>query len=64
MERWQRKAIQKDTQKFLRELFADEEIPLHTDSTTGEHVIDIGKVYERLGPIPMWRSGRSSPSRS
>jgi hypothetical protein len=52
MERWQRRAMQKHTRKFLRELFEGEEIPIYTDPTTGKQVIDIGKVCEKLGVDP------------
>jgi hypothetical protein len=52
MERWQRRAIQKHTRKFLREVFVGEEMPLHTDSTTGKQVVDIRKVCEKLGVDP------------
>lgn len=58
MERWQRRAIQKNTQRFLRELFAGEEIPLYTDPTTGEQVIDIRKVCEKLGVDPEVEIGK------
>jgi hypothetical protein len=52
MERWQRRALQKKTEQFLRELFAGEEVPLYTDPATGEQVIDIRKVCEKLGVDP------------
>jgi hypothetical protein len=52
MERWQRRVMQKNTQKFLRDLFVGEEIPFYTDPTTGQPVIDLGKVCEKLGIDP------------
>lgn len=41
--------LRKATLNFLRELFAGEEVPLFTDRQTGEQVIDMQKVCEKLG---------------
>ena len=37
------------TLSFFRELFAGEEVPHYTDPKTGQQVVDMKKVCEKLG---------------
>jgi hypothetical protein len=41
--------MHKKTLAFLRELFTGEDIPLYTDPSTGEQVVDMRRVCEKLG---------------
>jgi hypothetical protein len=44
--------LQQNTLDFLRDLFAPDPVPIVTDPLTGQRVIDIRQVCEKLGLDP------------
>jgi len=44
-----RQQLQQKTMAFLQDLFVPDPVPSFTDPSTGQHVIDVRKVCEKLG---------------
>jgi hypothetical protein len=44
--------LDQNTMAFLQDLFAPDHVPSVTDPSTGQHVVDVRKVSEKLGLDP------------